>query len=162
MLERLDIFLTISLYRFKKKNCFVFRLKNHLLAFNINLKSILNERIASCRPLYNIFNANRILLCRHTMDPLNGLWFSGLLCMLLWSIATPLSLSLASIYKRLNCARGLRHTNSHQYGYNVIIIKMKISFECFFLCFFHNFLVFYRAPTDSLIISEQSNWAAER
>lgn len=76
---------------------------------------LLNEHVASCRPLYQIFEANRLLFCRHTMAPLNGLWFAGLACIVLWVVATPLALALASIYRRMTCVKGMRHTNSHQY-----------------------------------------------
>lgn len=84
----------------------------------------LNVRVATCRPLFDIFDAARWLLCRHVMDPLNGLWFSGLLCMLLWAVVTPLALGLVNIYRRMTCAIGLTHTNSHQYIFsNIYIIK---------------------------------------
>ncbi|XP_037024841.1 prominin-1-A [Bradysia coprophila] len=106
------------------------RLKHHIKHNKHHLLSLLNERTASCRPLFDIFNANRMLLCHHTIAPLNGLWFSALLCLTFWNLATPISLALANIYGRMGLSRGLRHTNSHQ------------------------------APADSLIISEQSNWAA--
>lgn len=82
--------------------------------------AMLSIRIASCRPLYDIFDANRLLLCRHAVEPLNGLWFSGLMCLLLWALATPLALGLVNIYRRMVCARGLSHTNSHQYGYKYL------------------------------------------
>lgn len=121
--------------------------------------AMLNIRIASCRPLYDIFDANRLLLCRHAMDPLNGLWFSGLMCLVLWALATPLALGLVNLYRRMVCARGLSHTNSHQYGYmyfikrHLIVIRLRTGAL---------FCIFSRAPSDSLIISEQSRWTSSR
>lgn len=93
------------------------RLKHHFKHNKHHLLSLLNERVASCRPLFDIFDANRMLLCHHTISPLNGLWFSALLCLLFWNLATPLTLALANIHRRIGFASGLRHTNSHQYEY---------------------------------------------
>lgn len=70
-----------------------------------------------CYPLFQIFNSNRILLCKHIMDPLNGLWFATFICIVLFSIITPMALCLAGNYKDLRRVRKrLRHSNSHQYG----------------------------------------------
>lgn len=109
-----------SRFAIPHNNQLPFRLKNHLVSNQMHLMAMLNNRIASCRPLYDIFDASRLLLCRHAMDPLNGLWFSGLICLLLWALATPLALGLVNIYRRMVCARGLSHTNSHQYGYKYL------------------------------------------
>ncbi|KAJ6647515.1 Prominin-1 [Pseudolycoriella hygida] len=106
------------------------RLKKHFKLNKHHLLSMLNEKVATCRPFFDIFNANRMLLCHHAMSPLNGLWFSAVLCLVFWNLATPLTLALENIHRRIGFARRLRHTNSHQ------------------------------APADSLIISEQSHWAA--
>ncbi|XP_059607998.1 prominin-1-A [Phlebotomus argentipes] len=108
------------------------RLRNHVNIAREHLLDSLSGQEASCSPLFAIFAANRALFCRHLMDPLNGLWFATFCCLLLWAIASPLSLSLAKISRRLRKVRTLRHTNSHQYG----------------------------APADIQVISEQSNWGA--
>lgn len=108
-------YLTACIIETTKYNIHSFRLKGHLTANREQLMWLLNDHLSSCRPLFQIFEANRSLFCRHTISPLNGLWFAGLMCILLWLVATPLSLALATIYRRLGCARQLSHTNSHQY-----------------------------------------------
>lgn len=70
-----------------------------------------------CYPLFQIFSSNRILLCKHIIDPLNGLWFATFICIVLFSVITPMSLCLVGTYKDLRRVRKrLRHSNSHQYG----------------------------------------------
>lgn len=70
-----------------------------------------------CYPLFQIFSGNRILLCKHIMDPLNGLWFATFICIVLFSIITPMALCLVGNYRGLRRVRKrLRHSNSHQYG----------------------------------------------
>lgn len=115
-----------------RESAFLFgRIKSHLTSSRDHLMWLLNEHIASCRPLYQIFEANRLLFCRHTMAPLNGLWFAGLACIVLWVVATPLSLALASIYRRMTCVKGMRHTNSHQYVEHLLVHLIKgLTFIC--------------------------------
>ncbi|XP_063217411.1 prominin-1-A [Bacillus rossius redtenbacheri] len=55
------------------------------------------ERLAPCRPLWDVFHALRQLLCRHILDPLNGFWFSCVCCLLLFLVACPLCLKLADL-----------------------------------------------------------------
>lgn len=93
-----------------------YRLKNHLVLNKQNTNQILVSNVATCGPIYNIFNAYRTLICHHLINPLNGLWFIAFLCLFLWLLATPFSLILASTYRRVKRLRKLRHTNSHQYG----------------------------------------------
>ena len=51
------------------------------------------------------------------MDPLNGLWFTTFICIVLFAIITPMSLCLVGTYRDLRRVRKrLRHSNSHQYG----------------------------------------------
>uniref|UniRef100_A0A182M467 Uncharacterized protein n=1 Tax=Anopheles culicifacies TaxID=139723 RepID=A0A182M467_9DIPT len=93
------------------------RLRAHLDAYRNYTSTMLNERCASCRPLFDIFDAMRMLFCHHIMDPMNGLWFSAFLCLFLWAVATPLSLMLSSTYRRLEVLSSkLQHSNSHRYN----------------------------------------------
>ncbi|GAB0100947.1 Prominin [Sergentomyia squamirostris] len=106
------------------------RILNYFNGARDNIVTALIETVAPCSPLHDIFKAIRLLLCSHLMDPLNGLWFAVFCCLVLWAIVTPLNLTLAQIFRRLQKVRKLRHTNSHH------------------------------APSDIQIISEQSNWGA--
>ncbi|XP_046385639.1 prominin-1-A [Ischnura elegans] len=60
------------------------------------------REVANCRPLWDIYHATRLLLCRHIMDPLNGFWFATVWCLLLLLVATPLALKLADYYKHIH------------------------------------------------------------
>lgn len=107
----------------EKSDEYIDRIKYHLDSNKKNLLHVLNKTAANCRPIYDIFNANRISFCRHTIDPLNGLWFFSFICLLLWGIASPITLMLASTYWRLKKTKKLRHSNSHQYGYLNFVFK---------------------------------------
>ncbi|XP_052862856.1 prominin-1 [Anopheles cruzii] len=92
------------------------RLRGHLEAYYNHTARVLGDRCASCRPLFDIFDAMRMLFCHHIMDPMNGLWFSAFLCLFLWAVATPLSLMLSSTYRRLELlASKLQHSSSQRY-----------------------------------------------
>lgn len=90
------------------------KIRSHLIFNKKNTETILMERIALCRPLFDVFDANRHLFCRHIIDPLNGLWFSSLLCIIFWTFLTPISLGMATVYHRMYENRGLTRSNSHQ------------------------------------------------
>ncbi|XP_055313927.1 prominin-1-A isoform X2 [Sitodiplosis mosellana] len=115
-----------------KTTAFKLRLKEHLMLNKRETLRQLMNNIAPCRPLFNIFDANRHLFCHHIIDPMNGLWFSGFVSLSLWAILTPIALGLATIYKKMEYSRGITRSSSHQ------------------------------APADSLIISEQSNWGSSK
>ncbi|XP_035784640.1 prominin-1-A-like isoform X2 [Anopheles albimanus] len=101
---------------YNKSDSFRNRLRGHLEAYHNHTTTVLNDRCASCRPLFDIFDAMRMLFCHHIMDPMNGLWFSAFLCLFFWAIATPLSLILSSTYRRLEVLSSkLQHSNSHRY-----------------------------------------------
>ncbi|XP_065083969.1 prominin-1-A isoform X1 [Ochlerotatus camptorhynchus] len=93
------------------------RLKGHFDAYRNHTNVILSDKCASCRPLFEVFDAMRMLFCHHIMDPMNGLWFSSFLCLFLWAIATPVSLMMSTTYRRLEMVSGkLQHSNSNYYG----------------------------------------------
>lgn len=93
------------------------RLKGHFDAYRNHTSVILSDKCASCRPLFEVFDAMRMLFCHHIMDPMNGLWFSSFLCLFLWAIATPVSLMMSTTYRRLEMLSGkLQHSNSMYYG----------------------------------------------
>lgn len=106
------------------------RLRDYLKLCRHHVLTHLMNDTATCRPLYDSFNANRVAFCRQTVDPLNGLWFVILLCVTFWIMVTPLALALAGIYQKLQQSKGLRHTSSHQYAaFSCIILPL-----CYFAC----------------------------
>ncbi|XP_062559177.1 prominin-1 isoform X2 [Armigeres subalbatus] len=100
-----------------KSEQFRSRLKGHFESYRNHTHVILSDKCASCRPLFDIFDAMRMLFCHHIMDPMNGLWFSSFVCLFLWAIATPVSLMMSTTYRRLEMLSGkLQHSNSNYYG----------------------------------------------
>lgn len=91
-----------------------YRLREHLRLNKRETLRQLQHNIAPCRPLFNLFDANRHLFCRHIIDPMNGLWFSGFLSLSVWAVLTPIVLGLASIYKKMDHSRGIIRSSSHQ------------------------------------------------
>lgn len=69
------------------------------------MSSQLGETTARCRPFFDIFDANRIFLCRNMIDFVNALWFFTFLTLLLWSIATPVGLNLITLQRKINNVR---------------------------------------------------------
>lgn len=90
-------------------------LNDSLSHANVDVEDANNLGRGDCYPLFQIFSSNRILLCKHIIDPLNGLWFATFICIVLFCAITPLSLALAGKYRDLRRVRKrLRHSNSHQ------------------------------------------------
>lgn len=72
------------------------------------MSSQLGETTARCRPFFDIFDANRIFLCRNMIDFVNALWFFTFLTLLLWSIATPVGLNLITLQRKINTMHQLK------------------------------------------------------
>lgn len=99
---------------YNRSTSFKEKIKNHLIENQRSVLNALNERLAPCRPLFDIFDANRHLFCYHIVGPLNGVWFSSFVSICLWTILTPIALRIATIYKRMNKSREMIQSNSHQ------------------------------------------------
>ncbi|XP_073995976.1 prominin isoform X2 [Rhodnius prolixus] len=54
----------------------------------------------SCQPLWQIYKSFRQSVCRRTIDPLNGQWFSSLWCLSIFMVITPICLKLIAFYKQ--------------------------------------------------------------
>ncbi|XP_055908397.1 prominin-1-A [Eupeodes corollae] len=94
------------------------RLKGYLTSSKATMSSQLGESTAQCRPLFDIFDANRIFLCRNAVDYLNALWFFTFVCLLLWSIGVPIGLNMISLQRKLKEFSRVRDTSGHLYGYS--------------------------------------------
>ncbi|XP_036334517.1 prominin-2 [Rhagoletis pomonella] len=81
------------------------RLKAYLTNSKATMSSQLGDTTAKCRPFFDIFDANRIFLCRNIVDYINALWFFIFITLLLWSVGTPIGLNLITIQRRLNRLR---------------------------------------------------------
>ncbi|XP_047105064.1 uncharacterized protein LOC124760798 [Schistocerca piceifrons] len=83
------------------------RLLSYLQQARTHVLAQVGRHVAPCRPLFDVFHAARQLLCRHALDPLNGLWFSSAWCLVLLVAAVPLSLRLADAYRRRDSSASL-------------------------------------------------------
>ncbi|XP_054089767.1 prominin-2 isoform X3 [Zeugodacus cucurbitae] len=81
------------------------RLKAYLTNSKATMSSQLGDTTAKCRPFFDIFDANRIFLCRNIVDYINALWFCIFITLLLWSVGTPVGLNLITIQRRINRLR---------------------------------------------------------
>ncbi|XP_055390329.1 prominin-like protein isoform X2 [Condylostylus longicornis] len=78
--------------------------------------SSLGEKTAMCRPLFDIFDANRNFLCRNIVDSINGIWFCAFLSLFCWAIGTPLALNIISLHYRLIAINQVKGSNAHLDG----------------------------------------------
>jgi hypothetical protein len=90
------------------------RLKIHLDSYQNSTILALEDNIALCRPLFDIFEAFRVLICHHLMDSVNGLWFSAFFCLILWAIAVPLALTLTTTTVNLAKLQPRASSNTHR------------------------------------------------
>ncbi|XP_011313573.1 uncharacterized protein [Fopius arisanus] len=56
--------------------------------------------VTKCRPLWDIANSIKLLMCQHVLGPLNGCWFVTVLCILVMMLSTPVAHTLAAVYRR--------------------------------------------------------------
>ncbi|XP_034234020.1 prominin-2-like [Thrips palmi] len=78
----------------QKANQFRARVRGYLQQARDHVVTGLRARVARCGPLWSSFDALSTLLCRHAMDPLNGLWASLTLSLVLLMAATAPALRL--------------------------------------------------------------------
>uniref|UniRef100_A0A1A9WXI9 Prominin n=1 Tax=Glossina brevipalpis TaxID=37001 RepID=A0A1A9WXI9_9MUSC len=78
------------------------RLKTYLTSSKATMSSQLGDTTAKCRPFFDIFDANRMFICRNAVDFINALWFFTFLALLLWSIGTPVGLNMITLQRKIN------------------------------------------------------------
>ncbi|XP_049782339.1 titin homolog isoform X2 [Schistocerca cancellata] len=91
------------------------RLLSYLQQARTHVLAQVGRHVAPCRPLFDVFHAARQLLCRHALDPLNGLWFSSAWCLVLLVAAVPLSLRLADAYRRRDSSASLLSSRNSEW-----------------------------------------------
>ncbi|XP_061400004.1 prominin-1-A [Musca vetustissima] len=92
------------------------RLKTYLASDKATMSSQLGDTTAKCRPFFDIFDANRIFLCRNMIDFINALWFFPFLTLLLWSVATPVGLNLITLQRKLTTLKQIRMRGGAERG----------------------------------------------
>ncbi|XP_065350708.1 prominin-1-A isoform X1 [Cloeon dipterum] len=94
----------------EKMRQFVERILNYVAQFQEYVLDSVHNTVAPCRPVWNVFQGVRQLLCRHLVDPLNGLWFCTMWCMVLFLLATPTSIKLIGYFDKLRKSSLLART----------------------------------------------------
>ncbi|XP_059478297.1 prominin-1-A isoform X2 [Neocloeon triangulifer] len=85
----------------EKMRQFTERILNYVAQFQDYVVDSVQDTVAPCRPIWNVFQGVRQLLCRHLMDPLNGLWFCTMWCMVMFLMAIPTSIKLIGYFDQL-------------------------------------------------------------
>ncbi|XP_075222396.1 prominin isoform X2 [Lycorma delicatula] len=83
----------------KKTEEYKNRLMSYIDQYRTHLTQTVNNDIARCQPIWNLFHATRLMICKHVMDPLNGFWFSIVWCLVVLLLATPVCLKLVDYYR---------------------------------------------------------------
>ncbi|KYN39478.1 Prominin-2, partial [Trachymyrmex septentrionalis] len=83
-----------------KTKSYVDRLSNYLDQWRTHVFSEMDTEISKCRPLWNILEGLRHLLCAHVLNPLDGFWFATLIGAIIMIISTPIAHILSLVYKK--------------------------------------------------------------
>nr|CAD7404565.1 unnamed protein product [Timema cristinae] len=97
----------------RKAREYIRRLVSYVDQYRDYVLTATSSNVAPCKPVWDVFHAMRLLFCRHIMDPLNGFWFSMVWCLVLLTVATPVSLKLVRHYKQMK-HDGLLHSRSSE------------------------------------------------
>ncbi|KAK2720338.1 hypothetical protein QYM36_004278, partial [Artemia franciscana] len=75
------------------------RISDYMSQFTVYMHQVLKHDVANCKPLWDIYNQTRIVLCRYVFDPLNGFWFSICCCLLIFLFSSVVAMKLAKYYR---------------------------------------------------------------
>ncbi|XP_011687624.1 PREDICTED: prominin-1-A [Wasmannia auropunctata] len=83
-----------------KTKSYVDRLSNYLDQWRTHVFSEIGTGVSKCRPLWNVLEGLRYLLCAHILSPLNGFWFATFIGVIVMIISTPTAHILSLVYKK--------------------------------------------------------------
>ncbi|KAG5335958.1 PROM2 protein, partial [Acromyrmex heyeri] len=83
-----------------KTKSYVDRLSNYLDQWRTHVFSEMDTEISKCRPLWDVLEGLRYLLCAHILSPLDGFWFATLIGAIIMIISTPTAHILSLVYKK--------------------------------------------------------------
>ncbi|KAK2584074.1 hypothetical protein KPH14_006520 [Odynerus spinipes] len=83
-----------------KGKAFTKRLSNYLDQWRTHVSSEMDTGVSKCRPLWEILEGMRLLLCNHILGPLDGFWFATLISALIMIASTPTAHILSLVYRR--------------------------------------------------------------
>ncbi|XP_016845320.1 prominin-1 isoform X1 [Nasonia vitripennis] len=97
-----------------KTKAYVDRLGYYLDQWRAHVLTEMSSGVAKCRPLWDILQGIKLLVCSHILGPLNGFWFATLICVVTMLVCIPSAHSLASTYWRQPSSKGSVLLSSRQ------------------------------------------------
>ncbi|XP_053597990.1 prominin-1-A [Microplitis demolitor] len=85
-----------------KTKQYIDRLNDYLDQWRKHVLTEMRFGVAKCRPVWNIVNGFKLLICQHILGPLDGFWFVIFLCIVTMMITTPIEHILACVYKKFS------------------------------------------------------------
>ncbi|XP_011878779.1 PREDICTED: prominin-1-A isoform X2 [Vollenhovia emeryi] len=83
-----------------KTKLYVDRLSNYLDQWRTHVFSEMSTEVSKCRPLWNVLEGLRYLLCAHILSPFDGFWFATFVCVIVMIVSTPTAHILSLAYKK--------------------------------------------------------------
>ncbi|KAH0956271.1 hypothetical protein HN011_005395 [Eciton burchellii] len=88
-----------------KTKSYVDRLANYLDQWRVHVLSETSTGMSKCRPLWDVLDGLRHLLCAHILSPFDGFWFATLICAVVMIASTPTAHVLSLMYKKFDFAQ---------------------------------------------------------
>ncbi|XP_076032776.1 prominin [Oratosquilla oratoria] len=85
-----------------KARGYVERVMNYIKQYSDHVQGSAFRNVAPCTPVWNLFDSARGITCNRIIEPLNALWFSTGLCLVLFIPGIIVSLKLARYYVRMD------------------------------------------------------------
>ncbi|KOX80925.1 Prominin-1-A [Melipona quadrifasciata] len=83
-----------------KTKLYTDRLANYLDQWRFHVLSEMGNGVAKCRPLWDVMEGIKLLLCSHFLGNLSGFWFATFLCIVIMIASTPTAHVLSLVYKK--------------------------------------------------------------
>ncbi|KAM0730519.1 Prominin-2 [Formica fusca] len=83
-----------------KTKSYVDRMANYLDQWRMYVLSEMGTGVSKCRPLWDILEGTKHLLCGHILSPFNGFWFAIFVCAIVMIGSTPTAHILSLLYKK--------------------------------------------------------------
>lgn len=83
-----------------KTKSYVDRMTNYLDQWRMHVLTEMGTKVSKCRPLWDVLEGIRHLLCGHILSPFNGFWFATFVCAVVMIASTPIAHILSLVYKK--------------------------------------------------------------
>ncbi|XP_058797486.1 uncharacterized protein LOC131667796 isoform X2 [Phymastichus coffea] len=106
-----------------KTKAFVDRLSSYLDEWRAHVLTEMSTKVSKCRPLWDILQGIKLLICSHILGPLNGFWFATFICAMTLVLCTPSAHSVASGYHRVASSKGSVLLPSRQGSPDTVVME---------------------------------------